>query len=147
MGGVSVRSFGVSVLLCCAHLFGNSVQQNAEDEEAERYDWVSPRDEFPTSLPDSELPGGLLSNRKMKVDRGQYTLKEDLIVDAGAELILEPGVRISFAPTVGITVRGILTAKDELERSEGILTNPRLNINPETADSLDCGNTVSTPAF
>ncbi|CAB0002516.1 unnamed protein product, partial [Nesidiocoris tenuis] len=118
MGGSILRRACVCLTLCCVVLCSTSTtaqQVTTEELYVDRYDLpsssLSPKDPFATSAPGSELRGGLLSGRKMRVDKGEYFLREDLIVDTGAELIIEAGVRISFGPTVGITVRGILTAK------------------------------------
>lgn len=57
-----------------------------------------------------ELQGGFIMAKTLRLDKGMYVLREDLIIDTSAEVILDPGVEISFAPMVGITVRGIFRA-------------------------------------
>lgn len=60
----------------------------------------------------SELPGGVLSGGQTfwRAQNSPYLLRDDLIIERDAELIIEPGVEIRFAPMVGITVRGRLSA-------------------------------------
>lgn len=48
---------------------------------------------------------------RLKRSKSPYLLREDLYVERGGELIIESGVEIRFAPMVGITVRGIITAE------------------------------------
>lgn len=43
--------------------------------------------------------------------KNPYLIREDLIVEKDGELLIEGGVEIRFGPMVGITVRGIITAK------------------------------------
>lgn len=74
----------------------------------------------PSILPDNnvatelnEVPGGhiISGERILKRSSSPYILKEDLFVEKNGQLIIEPGVEIRFAPMVGITVRGVITAK------------------------------------
>lgn len=60
-----------------------------------------------------ELSGGRIVNGEKILDRSQspYILREDLFVEKDGHLIIEPGVEIRFPPMIGITVRGIITAK------------------------------------
>lgn len=48
---------------------------------------------------------------RLKRSESPYLFREDLYVEKGGELIIEPGVEIRFAPMVGIIVRGIITAE------------------------------------
>ncbi|CAG9838915.1 unnamed protein product [Diabrotica balteata] len=61
----------------------------------------------------TEHPGGTVINDKIVFSKSQspYWLRNDLIVEFGAELVIEPGVTVKIEPQVGITVRGILTAE------------------------------------
>lgn len=61
----------------------------------------------------TELPGGRITRGQRLLERykSPYVIREDLFVERGGELVIEPGVEIRFAPMIGITVRGILTAK------------------------------------
>lgn len=43
--------------------------------------------------------------------KNPYLIREDLFVEKDGELLIEAGVEIRFGPMVGITVRGIITAK------------------------------------
>lgn len=60
-----------------------------------------------------ELRGGYIvrDQRLLTRSRSPYLLREDLFVEKNAELVIESGVEIRFGPMVGITVRGIITAK------------------------------------
>lgn len=64
------------------------------------------------SLGLTELPGGVvLGGRTVwKRDGSPYLLRDDLLVEREAELFVEPGVEVRFAPMIGITVRGKLVA-------------------------------------
>ncbi|KAL1463179.1 hypothetical protein WDU94_014958 [Cyamophila willieti] len=72
------------------------------------------------SLPNSlnipgvtQHPGGIIANKVSRLEKhfSPYLIKNDIIVEATGELVIESGVEVRFAPTVGITVRGVLTAK------------------------------------
>ncbi|XP_044255606.1 protein bark beetle isoform X2 [Tribolium madens] len=60
----------------------------------------------------TEHPGGTIVNDKLVFSKfkSPYWLRNDIIVERNAELIIEPGVTINVEPQVGITVRGVLTA-------------------------------------
>lgn len=60
----------------------------------------------------TEHPGGIITDNSVVFynSKSPYWLRNDLIIDKTAEVIIEPGVEIKFEPQVGITVRGILTA-------------------------------------
>lgn len=60
----------------------------------------------------SELSGGVLAGGRAlwRLEESPYLLRDDLLVERDAELIIEPGVEIRFAPMVGLTVRGKLIA-------------------------------------
>lgn len=64
------------------------------------------------SLGLTELPGGVIAGGRTvwKPDSSPYLLRDDLLVERDAELVIEPGVEVRFAPMVGITVRGKLIA-------------------------------------
>lgn len=69
------------------------------------------------SIPDAksltELTGGHIigGQRILERTKSPYVLREDLYVEEKGELVIQPGVEIRFAPMIGITVRGIITAK------------------------------------
>ncbi|XP_045768313.1 protein bark beetle isoform X2 [Maniola jurtina] len=67
------------------------------------------------SLGLTELPGGVLAGGRTvwKADGSPYLLRDDLLVERDAELVIEPGVEVKFAPMIGITVRGQLVAIGE----------------------------------
>lgn len=60
----------------------------------------------------TELEGGILSGGQAvwRAAGSPYLLRDDLLVERDGELLVEPGVEVRFAPMVGITVRGKLTA-------------------------------------
>ncbi|XP_037927279.1 protein bark beetle [Teleopsis dalmanni] len=65
----------------------------------------------PSLMSYTELKGGeIITNRILRYSESPYTVRENIIVNRGASLTIEPGVSIEFAPTVGITVNGILHA-------------------------------------
>ena len=68
----------------------------------------------------TELPGGKIVRGQRRLERAKspYVLREDLYVERDAELVLEPGVEVRFAPMIGITVRGVVLAEvsDTLQR-------------------------------
>lgn len=61
----------------------------------------------------SEHPGGIIRDgtQVFYKSKSPYWIRNDIIVEKNAELVLEPGVQLRFEPMVGITVRGILTAQ------------------------------------
>lgn len=59
----------------------------------------------------TELNGGsILNERILRSSESPYSVREHITVERNAKLIIEPGVRLEFAPTVGLTIRGILHA-------------------------------------
>jgi hypothetical protein len=59
----------------------------------------------------TDLTGGkVVGERLLRSSESPYLLRMDLEVERQAKLVIEPGVTIHFAPMVGITVRGVLTA-------------------------------------
>lgn len=58
------------------------------------------------------LPGGIITDGQHVLNRlkSPYFMREDLIIERDAELVIDPGVEIRFGPMVGITIRGIFTA-------------------------------------
>lgn len=66
----------------------------------------------------TEHPGGIIVNKKIVFSKSQspYWLRNDIIVERNAELVIEAGVTIKVDPQVGITVRGILTAEVSNEK-------------------------------
>lgn len=64
------------------------------------------------SLGLTELPGGVLAGGRTvwKAEGSPYLLRDDLLVERDAELVVEPGVEVRFAPMIGITVRGKFVA-------------------------------------
>lgn len=61
----------------------------------------------------TELAGGVIANRQQRLNKihSPYLLREDLIVEKTGELVIDPGVELRFSPMVGLTVRGIFSAK------------------------------------
>lgn len=60
----------------------------------------------------TEHPGGTFIDDKVIFLKAKspYWLRNDIVVERNAEMIVEPGVRIRVEPQVGVTVRGVLTA-------------------------------------
>ncbi|XP_059051409.1 protein bark beetle isoform X2 [Achroia grisella] len=65
-----------------------------------------------TSTGWTEQAGGVIAGGRTlwKLDGSPYLLRDDLLVERDAQLVLEAGVEVRFAPMVGITVRGTLVA-------------------------------------
>jgi len=61
----------------------------------------------------TELAGGAIANRQQRLNKihSPYLLREDLIIEKTGELVIDPGVELRFSPMVGLTVRGVLSAK------------------------------------
>ncbi|XP_030745583.1 protein bark beetle isoform X2 [Sitophilus oryzae] len=61
----------------------------------------------------TEYAGGTIENDKVifEKSRSPYWLRNDIIVERGAELVIEPGVTVKVEPQVGVTVRGVLNAQ------------------------------------
>lgn len=61
----------------------------------------------------TELHGGHIvqGQRLLERSKSPYLVREDLFVEREGELVIESGVEIRFDPMIGITVRGIITAK------------------------------------
>ncbi|CAH0560148.1 unnamed protein product [Brassicogethes aeneus] len=61
----------------------------------------------------TEHPGGVITNDQVVFYKSQspYWLRNDIIIERSGELVIEPGVEVRVEPQVGITVRGVLTAK------------------------------------
>lgn len=60
----------------------------------------------------TEHPGGTFTNDRVAFTRyrSPYLIRNDIIVEENAEMVIEPGVEMRFQPQTGITVRGVLTA-------------------------------------
>lgn len=60
-----------------------------------------------------ELHGGSVvhGERILLLSKSPYLLREDLFIEKDGKLVIEPGVEIRFGPMVGITIRGIISAK------------------------------------
>ncbi|XP_060803589.1 protein bark beetle [Amyelois transitella] len=60
----------------------------------------------------TELPGGVVTGGRTawRKNGSPYLLRDDILVERDAELEIEAGVEVRFAPMVGITVRGKLIA-------------------------------------
>lgn len=60
----------------------------------------------------TEFPGGLITKiQRLQKSSSPYAVREDIVIDAAGELVVDPGVEIRFSPMVGITVHGVLSAK------------------------------------
>lgn len=67
---------------------------------------------IPPSTSYTEHPGGTIIDDKVIFSKAKspYWLRNDIVVERNAEMIVEPGVTIRVEPQVGVTVRGVLTA-------------------------------------
>lgn len=61
--------------------------------------------------PVSSLGGVITGNVVYNMSASPYVVTEDILVEAGARLTIQPGVTLQFDPGVGMTVRGILHAQ------------------------------------
>ncbi|KAK7867001.1 hypothetical protein R5R35_006866 [Gryllus longicercus] len=61
----------------------------------------------------TQLQGGRVSDRTVRLtkEKSPYLLREDLIIEPSGELVVDPDVEIRFSPMVGLTVKGVLSAK------------------------------------
>ncbi|KAL7298472.1 hypothetical protein TKK_0008257 [Trichogramma kaykai] len=57
----------------------------------------------------------LRNQRVLERAKSPYVLRQDLVIEADAQLVIEPGVEVRFAPMIGITVRGLLKAERSKE--------------------------------
>lgn len=76
----------------------------------------------------TELNGGILAGGQTvwKASGSPYLLRDDLLVERDAELVVEPGVEVRFAPMIGITVRGKLIAVVSVKHNDLENTNSLL---------------------
>uniref|UniRef100_A0A7G3AYY4 Putative scavenger receptor n=1 Tax=Lutzomyia longipalpis TaxID=7200 RepID=A0A7G3AYY4_LUTLO len=84
---------------------GYTLEPHSTDSHPQSLDHVQETSEF------IELPGGSVTAEKI-LHRAEkpYLLLGDLDVETSGRLVIEPGVVMHFAPSVGITVRGIIQA-------------------------------------
>ncbi|XP_054261454.1 protein bark beetle-like isoform X2 [Macrosteles quadrilineatus] len=70
--------------------------------------------QYSTDPPGSgtEISQGFIT-RKQRLEKSlsPFILRGDLVIEREGELVVDPGVEVRFAPMVGITVRGVLTAR------------------------------------
>lgn len=61
----------------------------------------------------TEHPGGTINSgiQVLYKSKSPYWLRNDIIIERDAQLVIEPGVEVRFEPMIGITVRGILKAE------------------------------------
>nr|CAD7265710.1 unnamed protein product [Timema shepardi] len=66
----------------------------------------------------TEIAGGVIVGRAQVLTRGHspYLVREDLVIERTGELVIEPGVEVRFSSMVGLTVRGVLTARSAANR-------------------------------
>ncbi|OWR49329.1 hypothetical protein KGM_212633 [Danaus plexippus plexippus] len=76
----------------------------------------------------TELSGGVVTSGRIvwRADSSPYLLRDDLLIEREGELVIEPSVEVKFAPMIGITVRGKLTA---------VIQTPRQTGDPVTVDN------------
>ncbi|XP_031833217.2 C-type lectin domain-containing protein bark beetle [Nomia melanderi] len=85
----------------------------------------------------TELRGGHIvrGQRLLEKSKSPYLVREDLFVEREGELVIEPGVEIRFGPMIGITVRGVVTAKGE-PQAPILLTAAEANSQVHPIESL-----------
>lgn len=109
---------------CLVAYLGTAVQQESPDEY---YNGQGVNPDIAQSK--TEHQGGTVVADQIffTKDRSPYWLRNDLIIERQAEMIIEPGVIIKVEPQVGITVRGTLTAVVcsccDLSKGCGVLDN------------------------
>lgn len=61
----------------------------------------------------TEHPGGIIKEgiQVLYKSKSPYWLRNDIIVERNAQLVIEAGVEVRFEPMIGLTVRGILKAE------------------------------------
>lgn len=61
----------------------------------------------------TEHPGGIIKDgvQVLYKSKSPYWMRNDIIVERSAQLVIESGVEVRFEPMIGITVRGILKAE------------------------------------
>ncbi|KAK2577430.1 hypothetical protein KPH14_003537 [Odynerus spinipes] len=74
-----------------------------------------------------------------------YLIREDLFVEKDGELVVEAGVEVRFGPMVGITVRGIVTAKGEPE-APIVFTSAEADIESSPVESAPTVRLVDGPS-
>lgn len=84
---------------------GYTLEPPSTEHHPQSLDHVQETSEF------IELPGGSVTAEKI-LHRAEkpYLLLADLDVETSGRLVIEPGVSLHFAPSVGITVRGVMQA-------------------------------------
>lgn len=101
----SLRTF-IACLLCI-------LINKSEAQTSSTLDFYSTNFDKGPNVPLTEHAGGIITRNSIRFsrDKSPYWLRNDIIVERDAQLIIEPGVTIKVEPQVGITVRGILTAE------------------------------------
>lgn len=107
------RTYGKYVLFLV--YFCSYVCEVTCEHQSASPNWYQYSTDSPASFSDSattELTTKII-NKKQKLEKSlsPYLARDDIIVERNGHLIIDPGVEIRFSPMVGITVRGILTAK------------------------------------
>ncbi|XP_055710937.1 protein bark beetle [Phlebotomus papatasi] len=97
---------------------GYTLEPPSTEHHPQSLDHVQETSEF------IELPGGSVTAEKI-LHRAEkpYLLLADLDVETSGRLVIEPGVSLHFAPSVGITVRGVIQAVGSA--SNRIVFSPR----------------------
>lgn len=59
----------------------------------------------------TEWSGGIVANHhRLRADQSPYFILNNVIVEDSAQLIIDPGVILKFAPKTGITIKGSIIA-------------------------------------
>lgn len=55
--------------------------------------------------------GSIRGNVVYDVTKSPYVVTQDIVIQRGAKLTIQPGVTVKFDPGVGMTIRGVLQAE------------------------------------
>lgn len=98
------RTYLYQFLCCCLCA---SVVSCGESQSGVSRSWYQHSSDNVTEITNSFI------NKRFELEKSlsPYVVREDIVVGKEGHLIIHPGVEIRFAPMVGITVRGTITAK------------------------------------
>lgn len=103
-----------SVFTVCVFMLCIFCEVNSEEISERNVNWYQYSTDPPSqsSLSVTELTNGLITKKqRLEKSLSPFIVRDDIVIEREGELVIEPGVEVRFAPQVGITVRGVLTAK------------------------------------
>lgn len=107
------RTFS-TVFTICVYMLCIFCDVKSEEISERNVNWYQYSTDPPSqsSLSVTELTNGLITKRqRLEKSLSPFIVRDDIVIEREGELVIEPGVELRFAPQVGITVRGVLTAK------------------------------------